>query len=140
MAFVIGPYTRKQITEYCRRVNDTNPFHFSAQSAARAWDRVRRVPFGVVVVPGMQILEEYPQQVIKWLGLGSSFLGIKEMKFAAPSFSGEALQASMTVLRRVRMRQDMIYEVATDIRVEGLERPVLTAIFTMLVPTPGTVV
>lgn len=138
--FELGPYTHKQIREYCRRVGDTNPFHSSPDSAARMCARLRPIPHGSVVVPGMLLIDEFPKVIIGWLGLGSAFSGIRRLSLHTPAFSGEKINVELVVKRRVQSRDGAFYECATLARLVGLEKTVLTSQFRMFVPTPGVVV
>ncbi len=138
--FELGPYTHKQIKEYCRREGDTNPFHIDPDSAARMCARLRPVSPGGVVVPGMLIINGFPKVIIGWLGLGATFSGIRRLSLHTPAFSGERIGVRLVVERRVQAHDGAFYECNALAKLDELGKTVLTSKFRMFVPTPGTVV
>lgn len=138
--FIIGPFTRLAIVEFCDSQGDTNPFHRYPESAQRMCARVRLLPRGAVVVPGMQIMAAFPRVVVGWLGLGATFTGIRRLSIHMPAASDEPIVATMAIERRAQAKDGVFYEISAVAKVDELSKPTLTAKFRMFVPTPGTVV
>lgn len=132
--FIIGPFEDEQVREHCLRVKDTNPFHVTTSSARQSFGKYRHIPDHRVVIPGMLILEQFPGTMVGWLGQGTIFSGIHELKFPMPFLTHEMMEIVITTRRRVVGKEVTFFEFDVVGQAEGLDTPNITAKFRMVVP------